>query len=177
MVLTSRTLPCVKPRHLRLLAPKTARPFLLLISSKLASNLFWTGLDIKIFYEKPTDYGEISSTWGSVTVRTAHVLVGFDLRTSRRKEHACLARDSILLHLLGYPRPPMSDRRGQATPLVSCLRWFWTTPSVDAWSRRRDVLFLWVALSTWVLIARDQQRSLRGICRWFVPLRKHFLLL
>ena len=77
---------------------------------------------------------------GPLTVRTTYILAVFDLRTSRRKEHACLARDSILLLLLGYPRPPMSDRRVQAPPLASCLRWFWTTPSVDAWSRRRDVL-------------------------------------
>jgi hypothetical protein len=42
---------------------KKARLFLLFISSELASNFCWTGLDIKTFHEKPTDYGEISSTW------------------------------------------------------------------------------------------------------------------
>jgi hypothetical protein len=87
------------------------------VSGALARNMFVTGVDLR-----------------HISIR------GLNMLASHFKKHACLARDSILLLLLGYPRPPISDRRGQAPPLASCLRWFWTTPSVDARSRRRDVL-------------------------------------
>jgi hypothetical protein len=134
-----------------------------------AGNVSVTGIDLKThLYSKPEH--EVPSV-----EETRMPCPEFDLRTSQRKKHACLARDSILLLLPAYPRPPISDRRGQAPPLASCLRWFQTTPSVDARSRRRDVL----APSRFIHVAtgpRDQQQTLRGKCRRFVFIREHFLI-
>jgi hypothetical protein len=92
--------------------------------------------------------------------------LGFDLRTSQSKEHECLASNSTSgppnvrnTHVLPGIRSCSSSqdihaprfRTGAAKPLpfASCLRYFWTTPSVDARSRRRDVL----APSTFIHVA------------------------
>lgn len=136
------------------------------VSGALARNMSVTGIELRhtsirilnmrASYFKKHACLALDSISGPPNVRNTHVLPGIRSCSSSQDIHAPRFRTGASRPLPSRRVCAGSERRLQQTPDLGAV-----------------TSLLRVDLSTWLQVPRDQQRSLRGICRRFVPIREH----